>query len=147
MLVDVVGGVLVTKMLAHDRVVQAACLGRRTFLAAQVPVIVGVLLLVRCELISSMCFIVSWKHSMFSSSESSKPPSHEGSDPGMPCSAAEAAGTPCSATEAALLFFVTSSRCLWQRRTQEMKLLGFLASFHITVDVEFLVVFGGEKAT
>ena len=51
MLVDVVGGVLVTKMLAHDRAVQAARLGRRTFLAAQVPVIVGVLLLVRCGLI------------------------------------------------------------------------------------------------
>ena len=51
MLVNVVCGVLVPQMLAHDRVVQAACLVRRTFLAAQVLVIVGVPSLVRCELI------------------------------------------------------------------------------------------------
>ena len=41
MLVNVVCGVLVTQVLAHDYVVQAACLARRTSRAVQVPLIMG----------------------------------------------------------------------------------------------------------
>ena len=50
MLVNVVGGVLVTHVLAHDRVVQAACLVRRTLRAVRVPSILGIPSLVRREL-------------------------------------------------------------------------------------------------
>ena len=56
MLVNVVGGVLVTQMLAQNRVVQTACLGRRTFLAAQGPAIGAVLSLVLCNLIFEYVF-------------------------------------------------------------------------------------------
>ena len=96
--------------------------------------------------VSRMCFIVNLKHSVFSSSESCKPSSHEGSDPGLPCSAAEAAPR-CSAAEAAPLFPATSSRCVWQRRTQQMKYFRSLRSFHTMELAEPLVFVGGAKAT
>ena len=51
MLVNMVGGVLVTHVLAQDQVVQAACLVRRTCLTARVPTIVAIPSLVPCELI------------------------------------------------------------------------------------------------
>ena len=50
MLVNVVCGVLVTQVLAHDRVVQAACLSRRTNRAMRVPLIMGFSSLGRREL-------------------------------------------------------------------------------------------------
>ena len=51
MLVDMLGEHLVSEVLAHDGVVQAACTGRRTFPAVQGPVIGGVPSLARCETI------------------------------------------------------------------------------------------------
>ena len=50
MLVNVVCGVLVTQVPAHDRVVQAACLVRRTNRAVRVPLIMGIPSLGRREL-------------------------------------------------------------------------------------------------
>ena len=50
MLVNVVRGVLVAQVLAHDRVVQAACLVRRTNRAVRVPLIMGFPSLGRREL-------------------------------------------------------------------------------------------------
>ena len=50
MLVNVVCGVLVTQVLAHDHVVQAACLPRRTSRAVQVSLIMGLQPLGRREL-------------------------------------------------------------------------------------------------
>ena len=41
MLVNVVCSVLVTQVLAHDHVVQAACLPRRTSRAVRIPLIMG----------------------------------------------------------------------------------------------------------
>ena len=51
MLVNVMGGVFVTHVLAHDRVVQAACLGPRTVRAMWVPMIMGIFSLRQRELL------------------------------------------------------------------------------------------------
>ena len=69
MMVDMLGDDLVSEVLAHDGVVQAACTGRRTFPAVQGPVIGGVPSLARCETIlqdvihcqQEAFFVLSWR--------------------------------------------------------------------------------------
>ena len=133
-LVTVVRGVLVRHVLLHDRVVQTVCFARRTFRALWVPVIMGTLSLSQRELSLKCALRFFLKHATFSSS-SSEPPSHEGSRPGRPCSAAEVAP----------LFLAISSRCTWQGRTQEIKLFGSLRSLHSTDSiVEAVLIWKSE---